>query len=120
MAFSSNSEESRGEKNVKRDIFIQRVISMEKRREQRIPATRPVQLESGTGVTLNISSSGIFFETDVNYAEGGEISFAIEIDGVREEKMLLRARGVIVRIDRSGGKVGIAVQIVNSSLDAAI
>lgn len=93
---------------------------MEKRREQRIPATRPVQLDGGTGVTRNISSSGIFFETDVSHAEGGEISFAIEIDGVREEKIMLRARGVIVRIACNNGKVGIAAKIINSTLDTAI
>ena len=93
---------------------------MEKRREQRIPATRPVQLPGGTGVTRNISSSGIFFETDGDYAEGGEINFAVEIDGLREEKVMLRARGIIVRIARNDGKIGIAARIVNSALDAAI
>jgi len=46
---------------------------MEKR-EERVAATRPVKLDRGTGITRNVSASGVFFETDVEYAAGSEIS----------------------------------------------
>ena len=45
-------------------------LAVEKRREHRMYATRPVRLDRGTGVTRNISISGVFFETDVDYAPG--------------------------------------------------
>jgi hypothetical protein len=91
-------------------------LAEEKRREERMSATRPVRLDRGTGVTRNISTSGIFFETDVHYTPGSEINFAIELDGPQGKKVMLRSRGEIVRIELRGGKVGVAVKIVTSKL----
>jgi hypothetical protein len=89
----------------------------EKRRESRMSATRPVKLARGTGVTLNISTSGVFFETHVDYAPGSTIIFAIELDGPQGEKLMLKSRGEILRIDHRGGKVGVAVKILASKLE---
>ena len=76
--------------------------------------TRPVRLGSRTGITRNISTSGIFFETDVDYAPGSEIIFAIELDGAPERELTLRCRGMVVRVEHRAGKVGVAVEIVAS------
>ena len=76
--------------------------------------TRPVRLGRRTGITRNISTSGVYFETDVDYAPGSEINFAIELDGPAERKLILRCRGMIVRIEHRAGKVGVAVEIVAS------
>ena len=76
--------------------------------------TRPVRLDRGTGITRNISTSGVFFETDIHYAPGSEVSFAIELAGPAERKLILRCRGRIVRIKLRAGKVGVAVEIVSS------
>jgi len=90
-----------------------------KRAEERVLATRPVRLDrGGTGVTRNVSASGVFFETDVNYAAGSEISFAIELDGPTG-KMMLKCQGQIVRVERRDGKVGVAAKIVASTLESA-
>ena len=90
------------------------------RREERMSAARPVRLDRGTGVTRNISASGVFFETNVDYDAGSKISFAIEIDGPRGEKFLLRCQGEIVRVESRDGKVGVAVKIVVSKLESAV
>jgi len=91
-----------------------------KRREVRMSAARPVRLDRGTGVTRNISASGVFFETSVDYAVGSKISFAIEIEGPRGEKLMLRCQGEIVRVERRDSKVGIATKIVPSKLESAV
>ena len=88
-----------------------------KRREERMASTRPVRLDRGTGITRNISASGVFFETDLDYAAGSQISFAIEFDGPRGEKMMLKCRGEIVRVEHRNGKVGVAAKIVASKLE---
>ena len=88
-----------------------------KRREERMASTRPVKLDRGTGVTRNISASGVFFETNLDYAAGSHISFAIELDGPRGEKMMLKCRGEIVRVEHRNGKVGVAAKIVASKLE---
>ena len=82
-------------------------------------ATRPVRLDRGVGVTQNVSASGVFFETNVDHAEGSKISFAIELDGPGGKKLMLRCRGEIVRVERRDGKVGVAARIVSSKVESA-
>ena len=81
---------------------------------------RPVQLERGTGVTQNVSASGVFFETNEDHAAGSEINFAIELDGPGGEKLMLRCRGEIVRVERRDGKLGVAAKIVSSKIESAV
>jgi hypothetical protein len=92
--------------------------AIDKRLEERMSATRPVQLDRGTGVTRNVSTSGVFFETNEDYAEGSEITFAIELDGPQGEKLMLRSRGQIVRVERLDGRVGVAAKVVTSQLES--
>ena len=89
-------------------------LVLDKRREERISVTRAVRLGRQTGITRNISTSGVYFETDVDYALGSEIIFAIELDGSADRKLTLRCRGMIVRVEHSSGKVGVAVNIITS------
>lgn len=91
-----------------------------KRREDRMPAMRLVQLDRGTGITQNISTSGIFFVTDVDYVPGNKIDFAIELEGFRDGKVMLRSWGKIVRIEIRRGKVGVGARILASKLETKI
>ena len=95
-------------------------LAVEKRREERMSVTRPVKLDRGTGITRNISMSGIFFETDVGYVPGSVIVFAIELDGPAEKKLMLGYRGMIVRVERRDGKVGVAAKIVGSKIESRV
>ena len=52
-----------------------------KRSEERVLTTRPVRLDRGTGIARDVSASRVYFETDVDYADGSNISFAIGLDG---------------------------------------
>ena len=79
-------------------------------------AALPVSLDRGVGITRDVSASGVFFETDVNYAPGSEISFAIELRGPAG-KMMFKCRGQIVRVEDRGGKVGVAAKIIESRLE---
>ncbi len=91
-------------------------VSARKRMEERVTTARPVHLDQGTGITRNVSASGVFFETDVNYAAGSEISFSIELDGPGG-KIMLRCQGQIVRVEQLDGKFGVAVKIIESRLE---
>lgn len=81
---------------------------------------RPVQLDRGIGVTQNVSASGVFFETSEDQAAGSEINFAIELDGPGGEKLMLRCRGEIVRVERRDGKLGVAARIVASKIESVV
>ena len=91
-------------------------VSVRRTRAERVPAAQPVHLDQGTGITRDVSASGVFFETDVNYAAGSEISFSIEIDGP-VGKMMLRCQGQIVRVEQRDGKLGVAAKIIESRLE---
>jgi hypothetical protein len=86
------------------------------REERGLPAL-PVSLDRGTGFTRDVSASGVFFEIDANYSPGSEISFVIELHGPAG-KMILECRGRIVRVEDRGGKIGVAVEIIESRLQA--
>ena len=96
---------------------MSRRLAMDKRGEERMSVTRPVVLARESGVTRNISTSGVFFETNADYAVGSKIIFAIELDGPQGENLELRSRGEIVRIEHRAGKVGMAVKIDASKLE---
>jgi hypothetical protein len=100
-------------------VYLGRMATRQ-RREERVSAARPVRLDRGTGVTENVSASGVFFETNVDYAVGSKISFVIELEGLREEKSMLRCQGEIVRVEHRDGKVGVAARIVASRVDSAV
>ena len=89
----------------------------EKRKEGRIVTTLSVNLEALTGVTRDVSASGVFFEVDANYKVGDEISFSVELN-TPGGKLLLKCEGEIVRIEPCGPHVGIAVRITKSALEA--
>jgi len=86
------------------------------RREERVSAALPVHLGTATGITKDVSASGIFFETDACYAVDSEISFTVELD-TPGGKMLLKCRGKIVRVENRDDKVGVAVKITESTME---
>lgn len=88
----------------------------DKRREERVSAALRVDLGTTTGITRDVSASGVFFETDVPYVIGSEISFAMDLE-TPGGKMVLRCRGEIVRVKPREGKVGVAVKITESTME---
>ncbi|MEO7811302.1 MAG: hypothetical protein ABIR73_04575, partial [Usitatibacter sp.] len=60
--------------------------------------------------------SGVFFETDEKMAEGNAIEFTVEFDSPTG-KLVLRCSGQIVRVEISGGKIGVGAKILESKLE---
>jgi hypothetical protein len=90
----------------------------EQRREERVPASLRVGLDKGSGVTRDVSASGVFFETEAAYAAGSTIRFTIDL-GTPGGDMVLSCQGDIVRVENRGGRIGVAVKITESSIRAA-
>lgn len=93
-------------------------INENQRSEERVSVALPVRLDNVSGLTSDVSASGICFEADVDYAAGSEISFVIEV-ATPTGKMLLKCKGSIVRTEARGQKVGVAVKIIESVMEAA-
>jgi hypothetical protein len=87
------------------------------RRDPRVKATVPIIVDGRTaGMTKDVSASGVFFETDEDMADGSPIEFTVELESP-SGKLVLRCSGQIVRVDRSGGKLGVAAKILDSKLE---
>ena len=46
----------------------------DQRREERVSTSLQVDLENATGITRDVSASGVFFEMDATYALASEIT----------------------------------------------
>lgn len=83
--------------------------SKDKRSQKRLGIAVAVRLGKKSGVTRDVSASGVFFETDAAYHRGSRIHFEINLE-TPWGKAVCRCSGKIVRIERRDGTVGIAVQ----------
>ena len=91
----------------------------EQRKEQRVRAALRLDLgNNATGVTRDVSASGMYFETDAVYERGNAIRFEIGID-TPSGPIVLSCRGEIVRVERRDAKLGVAVRFLESTLKAA-
>lgn len=75
-----------------------------------------MELDSGTGVSIDMSSTGIFFETTSEVVEspsdkGRTIRFAICVKEKRDDSMRLNCVGRVMRIEPRGDMKGIGATI---------
>ena len=83
---------------------------VERRQALRFPITLPVELERGTGITWNISTSGVLFETDQVFSTGALIRLTLVLEPTCQGiPTRLLCRGKIVRAKRHEEKAGVGV-----------
>jgi Tfp pilus assembly protein PilZ len=78
----------------------------ERRKGERFKLAVPVQLNDGTGTTCDISTSGIFFETERTYSIGDTIRLSLSFE---HETLQCEAR--VVRVEPRNGQFGAAVEL---------
>jgi hypothetical protein len=87
------------------------------RKHERVNAVIPVELEDGAeGITRDLSPAGVYFVTGGNLRSGEAIRFTLEFDNPAG-KLYLDCVGEVVRVEDSGGKMGVAVRITESRLE---
>jgi PilZ domain len=90
-------------------------VRSDKRKDQRIHTAFPVLLENATGITRDVSASGVFFWTAGECAPGERISFAVEISRT-VGRVTLECQGEIVRTEPYDAMVGVAVRLTESAM----
>jgi Tfp pilus assembly protein PilZ len=73
---------------------------------ERYKLALPLQLKNGAGITRDISTSGIFFETESAYAIGDMIRLLLNFG---HETLQCEAR--VVRVEPRDGQFGVAVEL---------
>jgi nitrous oxidase accessory protein NosD len=91
----------------------------EKRIADREPLALPVSVsEVGSGVTRDVSASGLFISLDGDFKECTIIDFTIELS-INDRPVLLVGKGEVVRVESNGKNTGVAVKMLTSQLRAA-
>jgi hypothetical protein len=88
------------------------------RKDERLPVALPINIENTQCITRDVSASGVFFETNSTFMIGAHVDFAIEFDSPGG-KLILKCNGEIVRVEAKEGKTGVAVKIVDSSMETS-
>ena len=89
----------------------------EKRVAPRFESAVPVVTECGKGICRDLSSSGVFFETDASFAPGQSIEFEIYLEHLYpDHPVCVKCKGSIVRVEKKGQKIGVATTIDSYSI----
>jgi len=80
----------------------------ERRMGERFKLALSLQLRNGTGMTLDISTSGIFFETESAHSIGDTIRLSLHFE---QETLQCEAR--VVRLEPRNGQFGVAVELTS-------
>ncbi len=98
-------------------VLIIRPMLNEKRIENREQLALPVVLAGGgMGKTHNISTTGLFFETESAYQPGSQIDLTIDLSTVGRP-FFLKASGEVLRTKDLGERMGVAVKLLKSRLE---
>lgn len=83
---------------------------VERRQTFRFPIRLPVELERGGGITRDISTSGVLFETDQVFSTGALIRLTLVLEPTCQGiPTCLHCQGQIVRAEQQEEKMGVAV-----------
>ena len=89
-------------------------MEIAKRTEVREGAALTLHLDDGaSGLTRDVSTSGVYFESDADQAVGSVIDFTINFE-TEGGPMYLTCHGQVVRTERHGNRIGTAVKILES------
>ncbi len=77
----------------------------------RFDTSMPVRIEGGAGTAHNISTQGVYFETDVEHRLGALVQLSIEFTLYGRKHRLL-CEGKVVRVQAEGQRVGVAARLL--------
>jgi hypothetical protein len=87
------------------------------RREERFDTVLAVKLAQGSGVTRNVSASGIYFVTEVELVAGMPVTFTLEFEDSPGGPFRLKCEARVVRLERLEGGYGVGAAISHYELE---
>ncbi|MES2072797.1 MAG: PilZ domain-containing protein [Pseudomonadota bacterium] len=86
------------------------------RTDEREAVALVVALPDGnTGVTRDVSASGLYFTMDGEFRRGNIIDFSITLS-INDRPLLLVGQGEVVRVEEQGQHSGIAIKMLHSQM----
>jgi hypothetical protein len=81
-------------------------------RSKRYRTELPTNVNGVTGVTHNVSTTGLYILQDQQCETGSRIDFVVDLD-TQGGKLKLCCEGEVVRVDKLDGRFGIGIKILN-------
>jgi PilZ domain len=90
-----------------------------RRVEERVQATLQLMLPTGaSGLTRDISPSGIFFWTEHPLEQGDPVRFSVRFhDTQMKRRWTLHCSARVLRVEQEAGQCGVAARILESRLE---
>ena len=85
----------------------------EKRQALRYPLELPVELPDGSGRSLDVSKSGVCFETEAPVSADAPIEFSLVLGQSPEDPLRLDCEGEVVRVEPHDGGASVAVKLTS-------
>lgn len=73
----------------------------------------PLEINGASGLTRNVSATGVYFETTVEKAPGSKVQFVVQVM-VKGKLLKMVCSGEVVRLEHKVDTVGIAVKLTSS------
>jgi hypothetical protein len=89
----------------------------DRRTARRYTVDLRVELSGGEGITRDVSSGGVFFETDQSLSPGAPLRFSMVLKHADPVPLRLACEGEIVRVEWRDGKLGVAASITSQWLE---
>ena len=90
------------------DVILDTRPELVERGAKRYQVTLPVRIGEGTGVTRDLSTSGVFYETEKLHHLGETVALAADFDACT-----LQFEGSVVRVEQVNGHFGVAVALTS-------
>jgi hypothetical protein len=79
-------------------------------RAPRLKTAFPVRLGGATGITRDISATGVYLEMPIGQQLGDQVDLEIELD-TPAGKRKLKLAGKVVRVEQNNDRIGLAIQV---------
>ena len=90
----------------------------EKRKTMRFHMNLPIELKNGKGVTRDISTKGVYFETDQPLSVGEPVEFSMAmLYAVAGSSVRLRCQGTVLRVEPTSSGIGVAAALTSHSFE---
>ena len=90
------------------------------RSSRRFPLRIAVALDDASGMTRDVSASGLFFETEEIFLNSKRLDFELLLPRPSGSMLRLRCQGEVVRVEPGETNVGIAVRFTHRPFDDGV
>jgi hypothetical protein len=83
-------------------------VTVEARRDERFDSDLTIKLDQGEASLRNVSASGVYFLTQLDFEVGDPLSFTLDFPGMKTGVISANCAARVVRVQQHGNQKGVA------------